>query len=180
MITAQNPLHDDVRKAIAVIKKRLPLFNDFSGKLKNGLFRNIVICKNLQLDGEWQSAMTNATNKTIYLDTEELKFGSEVLLRDLDHEIFHVISFVLNEEKSFQDLIEIFRNNSHDNTQGFISEYSRSNVYEDMAELYSYTISNKNLVKELCNSDICIKSKVAAIKKFIDNECDTKFFPSFQ
>ena len=50
---------------------------------------------------------------------------------------------------------------------GFFTEYSKSTASEDMAEVYSHIISDKDIVELKINNDPILKKKVEFIKKNI-------------
>ena len=51
-----------------------------------------------------------------------------------------------------------------DNTEGFLTEYSKSIPSEDMAEIFSFLMVNKNLIEEKIKKDSILKNKVNFIK----------------
>jgi hypothetical protein len=58
------------------------------------------------------------------------------------------------------------------NTDGFLTEYSKSIPSEDMAEIFSFLMTNKELVENIIQSDLILKNKVEYLKKnlkLIDN-----------
>ena len=58
------------------------------------------------------------------------------------------------------------------NTDGFLTEYSKSIPSEDMAEIFSFLMTNRKLVENIIKSDLILKNKVNYLKnnlKLIDN-----------
>jgi hypothetical protein len=59
------------------------------------------------------------------------------------------------------------------NTDGFLTEYSKSIPSEDMAEIFSFLMTNRNLVENIIVNDLILKNKVEYLKKnlkLIDNK----------
>ena len=55
--------------------------------------------------------------------------------------------------------------NTYKKTNGFITEYSKTTASEDMAEIFSHLMVNKNLVFK---NDEILKNKINFIKNGID------------
>ena len=125
--------------------------------------------------------------KTLIID---IKFNKNYFERSIHHEIFHIIndnfSDIFDEEvwkslnkKEFKyaecstctDKINLA---TYNKTEGFFTEYSKSTASEDMAEVFSYLMFNKSIVKEKIINDIILKKKVSFLKKNI-LKIDSKF-----
>ena len=52
----------------------------------------------------------------------------------------------------------------YENTKGFLTEYSKSIPSEDMAEIFSFLMVNKNLIEEKIKKDSILNNKVNFIK----------------
>ena len=52
----------------------------------------------------------------------------------------------------------------YENTKGFLTEYSKSIPSEDMAEIFSFLMTNKSKVNEIIQEDNILKNKVDLIK----------------
>ena len=52
-------------------------------------------------------------------------------------------------------------------TKGFLTEYSMSTESEDMAEIFSFLMTNKNELSKIASNDIIIKKKVSYLKNEI-------------
>ena len=52
----------------------------------------------------------------------------------------------------------------YENTNGFLTEYSKSIPSEDMAEIFSFLMVNKNLIEEKIKNDSILNNKVNFIK----------------
>ena len=51
------------------------------------------------------------------------------------------------------------------NTDGFLTEYSKSIPSEDMAEIFSFLMINKELVEKKIENDLILKNKVKYLEK---------------
>ena len=62
----------------------------------------------------------------------------------------------------------------YNNTKGFLTEYSKSVPSEDMAEIFSFLMTNKALVEDKSNDDIILKNKINFIKSSL-SKIDASF-----
>ena len=116
--------------------------------------------------------------KTLILD---INFEKEYFERVLHHEIFHIIND--NFKELFEEKEWINFNNKDfkyaecstctdklnlsliKNTNGFLTEYSMTTPSEDMAEIYSFMMTDKKLLKNVINKDSILENKVSYLKK---------------
>ena len=54
-----------------------------------------------------------------------------------------------------------------DNTEGFLTEYSMTTQSEDMAEVFSFLIAKKKIIKNKALNDLILNKKISYIKKNI-------------
>ena len=54
-----------------------------------------------------------------------------------------------------------------DNTEGFLTEYSMTTPSEHMAELFSFLIAEKKIIKKKALNDLILNKKISYIKKNI-------------
>jgi len=124
--------------------------------------------------------------KTLILD---IKFEQKYFERVIHHEVFHIINdqhkelFNENEWKKFNDLkfkyakcstcTENLGLDKYEKTKGFFTEYSKSTVSEDMAEVYSHIIYlDAEQIKQIRKFDVVLNKKISYIEntiKKIDN-----------
>ena len=129
--------------------------------------------------------MPNHNVKTLIVD---VKSDERYFERSLHHELFHMI------EGSYIDLFsndEWMRFNSPsfkyakcstcsdrlglsliNNTKGFLTEYSMSTASEDMAEIFSFLMTDKNNLSNIILQDSVLNIKINFLKneiKKIDN-----------
>lgn len=119
--------------------------------LKKINLKYIVLCEDLSISGINTAGIPDHIMKTLIVD---VKFDKKFFKRVLHHEIFHIIhdgnenifdenkwsefnydEFSYAECSTCTDKIDL---NMYSNTNGFITEYSKSTASEDMAEVFSH------------------------------------------
>ena len=104
--------------------------------------------------------------------------------RVIHHEIFHIIhnSFkeIFNETIWYEFNDETFKYadcstcsdrlglDLYEETKGFLTEYSKSIASEDMAEVYSFLMTDKINIENKANKDSILFNKIEYIKSRID------------
>ena len=132
-----------------IINKNL---NRYSASfLKKINLKYIVLCENLSISEINTAGIPDNIMKTLILD---VKFNENYFERVIHHEVFHVIN---DSYKSFFNEEEWIKFNNknftyaecstcskrlgldtYKNTEGFLTEYSKSTASEDMAEVFSH------------------------------------------
>ena len=132
-----------------IINKNL---NRYSANfLKKINLKYIVLCENLSISEINTAGIPDNIMKTLILD---VKFNENYFERVIHHEVFHVIN---DSYKSFFNEEEWIKFNNknftyaecstcskrlgldtYKNTEGFLTEYSKSTASEDMAEVFSH------------------------------------------
>ena len=136
----------------------------------------IVLCKNLSISGMYTAGIPDNIMKTLILDIE---FNKKYFERVIHHEVFHIINLgykgLFNEnewinfnKKDFQyakcsTCTQKFDLNTYINTDGFLTEYSKTTPSEDMAEVFSHIMFNINI----SNKDSILQRKKEFIIKNI-------------
>ena len=137
----------------------------------------IVLCEDLFISEINTGGIPDTQKRTLILD---INFNQKYFERMIHHEIFHMI------QGSYQNYFdeELFSNlnepnftyaecstcsdrlnlDLYENTKGFLTEYSKSIPSEDMAEIFSFLMVNKNLIEEKIKKDSILKNKVNFIK----------------
>ena len=134
-----------------IIQKNL---NRYSHKfLKKINLKYIVLCEDLSISGINTAGIPDHIMKTMILD---IKFNEDYFERVIHHEVFHIINDSFKE--IFDEKIWSSYNNisfkyaecstctdklgldTYKNTNGFLTEYSRSTASEDMAEVFSLSL----------------------------------------
>ncbi len=149
--------------------------------LKKINLRFIVLCENLYISKINTGGIPDHKKRTLILD---LNFNKIYFERVIHHEIFHII------HNSFEEIFDEsvwsnFNNKSfkyaecstcsnrldldlYDKTNGFLTEYSKSIASEDMAEIYSFLITDKITIEKKAAKDPILFNKIEYIKSGID------------
>ena len=145
----------------------------------------IVLCKNLSISGMYTAGIPDNIMKTLILDIE---FNKKYFERVIHHEVFHIINLSYKElfnqnewinfnKKNFQyakcstctDKIDL---NTYIDTDGFLTEYSKTTPSEDMAEVFSHIMFNINIPK---NDSILQRKKEFIIRNILKVDKTFKF-----
>ena len=183
-IVCLNPNKKDLDTKYNTIYKNL---NKYSYNfLKKINLKYIVLCENLSISGINTAGIPDYIMKTLILD---IKFNKDYFERVIHHEVFHIINDqhkeLFNESEWIKFNASNFKYsecstcteklglNTYNKTKGFFTEYSKSTVSEDMAEVYSHLIYlNTEKINQIRKSDIILNKKISYIEnkiKKIDN-----------
>ena len=182
-ISCDRSKKNELDKKYPIIEKNLNKYeSDFL--IKNNL-KFIILCKNLSVSSINTGGVPNILTRSLILD---INFNLEHFERMIHHEFFHMIQAKHN--KVFDETLWSKFNKSsfkyadcstcsdrtdlslYKNTDGFLTEYSKSIPSEDMAEIFSFLMTNIKLVENIIKSDLILKNKVNYLKnnlKLIDN-----------
>ncbi len=157
--------------------------DDFFRKIK---LKYIVLCGDLKIAGIPALGFANPEMKTLILNTNSKNLN---FIRVLHHEVFHIIEHNFNKyfstiywsslnSKEFKYSACSTCSNTYSlekihNSEGFVSEYAKSTLSEDMAETFSFMMSDNTLVLNMISKDKILDRKVKTIKKIVKN-VDTK------
>ena len=135
------------------------------------------MCENLRVSGIQTAGVPNHRVKTLIID---VKFDKRYFERSIHHELFHMIddSFEnLFSKKDWEKLnYENFKyaecstcTNKSDlslvkNSKGFLTEYSMSTASEDMAEIFSFMMTDKKRLNEMAKLDPILDKKIVFLK----------------
>ena len=175
-ITCEKTNKESLKKNFALIKKNLEIYR--SEFLKKINLRFVVLCENLFISKINTAGIPDHEKRTLILD---INFNEKYFERVIHHEIFHII------HDSFKNIFDEniwsnFNNKKfkyaecstcsdrlgldlYDETNGFLTEYSKSIPSEDMAEVYSFLITNKISIKNKSRKDSILINKI----KFIES-----------
>ena len=174
-ITCDKTSKESLKKNFPLIKKNLEIYK--SEFLKKINLRFIVLCENLFISKINTAGIPDHKKRTLILD---LKFNEKYFERAIHHEVFHIIHD--SYKKIFDEKVWSSFNNKefqyaecstcsdrlgldlYYETNGFLTEYSKSIPSEDMAEVYSFLIINKINIKNKSKKDSILSNKV----KFIE------------
>ena len=179
-VNSDKQTYDDKYK---IISKNLKKYSkEFLKKIN---LKYIVMCENLSISGIKTAGIPDHKMKTLIID---VKFDNQYFERVIHHEVFHIINDAfkkifnkeewskLNESNFKYTACSTCSNKTglyvYKEFNGFFTEYSKSTASEDMAEVFSHIIYNKNIVKEKISNDLILKKKVKFIKdklNIVDN-----------
>ena len=165
---------EDYDNKFKIIKHNLDKYS--KNFLKKINLRYIVMCENLSISGINTAGIPDNVMKTLILD---IMFDKDYFERVIHHEVFHIIFdshkkfFNENEWKKFnKESFEYAKCstcskkldlNTYKNTDGFLTEYSKTTVSEDMAEVFSHLFTKI----DISNKDPILEKKIDFIKRNI-------------
>ena len=177
-VSCFNSSEEDIKKKMHLIEKNL---NRYSSVFLNKInLKYIVLCENLTVSQINTAGVPNPKTKTLIID---IKFNEEHFERVLHHEIFHMINdshkknFLFEEWKNFNNSefkyakcstcsdrlgLSLLKEN-----KGFVTEYSMSTASEDMAEVFSFLITDKKKIENKALKDPILNKKIIFLKKNI-------------
>ena len=177
-VSCFNSSEEDIKKKMHLIEKNL---NRYSSVFLNKInLKYIVLCENLTVSQINTAGVPNPKTKTLIVD---IKFNEEHFERVLHHEIFHMIDESHKEKFLYQEW-ENFNNPEFKyaecstcsdrldlsllkQNKGFVTEYSMSTPSEDMAEVFSFIITNKDKIENKALADSILNRKILFIKENI-------------
>ena len=158
-----------------IIERNLNRYN--SKFLKKINLKYIVFCEGLFNSNINTGGIPDKKNRTLILD---INFNQKYFERMIHHEIFHMIqsshqnyfdeelflnfnepNFTYAECSTCSDRLNL---DLYKNTKGFLTEYSKSIPSEDMAEIFSFLMTNKSKINKIIQKDNILKNKVDLIK----------------
>ena len=178
-ITCDQANKESLKKKFPLIKKNLEIYK--SEFLKKINLRFVVLCENLFISKINTAGIPDHEKRTLILD---LNFNEKYFERVIHHEIFHIIQEshkTIFDEKVWSN----FNNNEfqyaecstcsdrlgldlYDKTNGFLTEYSKSVPSEDMAEVYSFLVTNEINIKNKSKKDPILFKKIKFIETRIN------------
>ena len=184
-ITCARTDPNNLSNKFLIIKKNL---NSYSPSfLKKNNIRYLVMCENLFISNINTGGIPDTKKRTLIID---INFNPKYFERMIHHEIFHMIqksnSKYFDEEKwvslntkdfeyakcsTCSDRLNL---DLYKNTEGFLTEYSKSIPSEDMAEVFSFLMTDKAKVEEKSDDDIILKNKINFIKSSL-SKIDSSF-----
>ena len=177
-VSCFNSSKEDIEKKMPIIKKNLNIYS--SAFLHKINLKYIVLCEKLSVSQISAAGVPNSQTKTLVID---IKFDVKHFERVLHHEIFHMINdshknkFSNEEWKNFNNTEFKYAECSTctdklgllllKENKGFVTEYSMSTPSEDMAEVFSFIITNKEKLENKAQIDSILNKKILFIKKNI-------------
>ena len=140
----------------------------------------IVLCSELEIAGIPALGFANPEMKTLIFNINTNNSNFE---RVLHHEVFHIIEHNFNKyflniswshlnSKEFKYSACSTCSNNYslkkiNTSKGFVSEYAKSTISEDMAETFSFMMSDNNLILDMINKDEILNKKVRIIENIV-------------
>ena len=166
-------------KKFSLISKNLSIYDDdFLNRIN---LRFIVLCENLYISEINTGGIPDHKKRTLILD---INFNEKYFERVIHHEIFHIIhnnfKDIFDEDiwSDFNDKTFKYAECStcsnrlgldlYHQTNGFLTEYSKSIASEDMAEVFSFLMTDKTKILNIAKKDSILLNKIEYIKKGID------------
>ena len=165
-------------KKYFIISKNLSIYEkDFLNKIN---LRFVVLCENLYISEINTAGIPDHKKRTLILD---INFNEKYFERVIHHELFHIIQnnfkSIFDEKiwSNFNDKAFEYAECStcsdrlgldlYNKTNGFLTEYSKSIASEDMAEVFSFIMTDKLKIKNIVNEDSILSNKIEFIKNGI-------------
>tara|TARA_A100000164_G_scaffold324973_1_gene309756 strand:- start:1894 stop:2616 length:723 start_codon:yes stop_codon:yes gene_type:complete len=178
-IKCQKTNKTNLNKKFIIIEKNLQKYK--AKFLKKINLRFIVLCEDLYISEINTAGIPDYKKRTLILD---INFNKKYFERVIHHEIFHMVydsfKYLFDDKewsafnkKSFKyadcstcsDRLNL---DLYDNTEGFVTQYSKSIASEDMAEVFSFLITDKTNIENKTKKDPILLNKVNYIKSGID------------
>ena len=174
-ITCDKVNLNNLNSKFPLVEKNINLYNSsFLNKIK---LKYIIFCQNLFISEINTGGIPDNKNRSLILD---INFNQKYFERMIHHEIFHMIqnthtkyfnedkfssfnqtSFNYAECSTCSDRLNL---NLYEKTDGFLTEYSKSIPSEDMAEIFSFLMTDKKTIKDKISKDKILSKKVNFIK----------------
>ena len=184
-VTCFNSNIQTIDEKFKLIEKNFNKYNsDFLEKIN---LKYVVLCENLSVSEIDAGGIPNHQMKTLIIN---IKFEKDHFERVLHHEVFHLINesfkdlFVDDDWKSINNKKFNYTECSTcsdrlnlsllEETKGFLTEYSMSTPSEDMAEVFSFLITDRKNIENKALKDPVLKKKISYIKKTL-LKIDQKF-----
>ena len=177
-VSCFNSSEKNIEKKLPIIEKNLNRYSSIFLNIIN--LKYIVLCERLSVSQIRAAGVPNIITRTLVVD---IKFNEEHFERVLHHEIFHMINdshkknFLFEEWKNFNNSefkyakcstcsdrlgLSLLKEN-----KGFVTEYSMSTASEDMAEVFSFLITDKKKIENKALKDPILNKKIIFLKKNI-------------
>ena len=166
-------------KKFSLISKNLSMYDrDFLNRIN---LRFIVLCESLHISEINTGGIPDHKKRTLILD---INFNEKYFERVIHHEIFHIIhdsfKIIFDEDvwSNYNDKTFKYAECStcsdrlgldlYNQTNGFLTEYSKSIASEDMAEVFSFLMTDEIKIKNMSKKDSILLNKIKYIEKGID------------
>ncbi len=177
-ISCNKSYPENLGKKFPIIQKNIDFYN--SAFLNKISLKYIVLCEDLFVSEINTGGIPDTEKRTLILD---INFNAKYFERMIHHEIFHMIQ-KSNMEIFDEGRFTSFNDNNfkyaecstcsdrlnldlYNDTNGFLTEYSKSIASEDMAEIFSFLMTDKTNIEALIKKDKILEKKVTFIKSGI-------------
>lgn len=175
-ISCNQTNKNNLKNKFPSLEKNLNFYN--AEFLKKNNIKYIVICEDLFISDINTGGIPDIDKRTLIID---INFNQKYFERMIHHEIFHMIQnsyldyfdenkWSLLNKKDFSyaecstcsDRLNL---DLYENTNGFLTEYSKSIASEDMAEVFSFLMISKIQIENKSEKDKILKNKINFIKE---------------
>ena len=170
-VQCNKPSDNDIKNKFKIIKKNLERYEKvFLEKIN---LKYVVLCENLKVSDIKTAGVPNHKVKTLIID---IKSDPKHFERSIHHELFHMADDsydnLFSHDKWDKFNILDFQyaecstcSNRSDlsliqDSNGFITEYSMSTASEDMAEVFSFMMTNMDNVSIISQNDSILNNKI--------------------
>jgi len=174
-ITCARTHSNNLNNKFFIIEKNLNIYSP--SFLKKNNIRYLVMCENLFISNINTGGIPDTKKRTLIID---INFNPKYFERMIHHEIFHMIQKSNSkhfDEKKWSALnrkdfeyakcstcSDRLNLDLYKKTEGFLTEYSKSIPSEDMAEVFSFLMTDKAKVEVKSDDDMVLKNKIDFIK----------------
>ena len=174
-ITCTRTHSNNLNNKFFIIEKNLNIYSP--SFLKKNNIRYLVMCENLFISNINTGGIPDTKKRTLIID---INFNPKYFERMIHHEIFHMIQKSNSkhfDEKKWSALnrkdfeyakcstcSDRLNLDLYKKTEGFLTEYSKSIPSEDMAEVFSFLMTDKAKVEVKSDDDMILKNKIDFIK----------------
>ena len=177
-ISCNKSYPQNLNNKFPITKKNIDFYNStFLNKIS---LKYIVLCEDLFVSEINTGGIPDTEKRTLILD---INFNAKYFERMIHHEIFHMIqksNMEIFDEKLFSSFNDVdfkytecstcsdrLNLDLYNVTNGFLTEYSKSIASEDMAEIFSFLMTDKLNIESLIKKDKILERKVTYIKSAI-------------
>lgn len=174
-------------KYAEVVAKELALYSaEFMKKVR---IQRVVVCKDLDFNGQSRNAVPDYEHGTLYLEGEGGMYALDYMRLVIHHELFHIVDYrddgVLYDDTEWKKLNlpgfsygrggiaarDATASLAETASAGFLNAYSKSGVEEDKAEVFAYLMVDAATLTERCKSDPVLAKKTQRMKELCQKFC---------
>ncbi len=187
-VQCNKPDENDMKNKFQIIKENLDKYKkNFLEKIN---LKYVVLCENLKVSSIKTAGVPNHRVKTLIID---IKSDPRYFERSIHHELFHMAEYSFDNLFSYKKWSEFNVSNFQyaecstcsnktdlqlfQNPIGFLTEYSMSTASEDMAEIFSFLMTDINNLTKITGKDSILNNKVNYIINTVQKiDSDFKFY----